>query len=149
MAEVARVVVDASVVLKWFVQEPWSDQARALLRAYEQGHLRISAPFLLDFEVANVLRYKREFGAQDVQRALTSLRALQVDQYGLDEGVATGTIQLAYEYGLTVYDAAYLAGARTLDCALWTADDHLMEKTAELPQVHHISRWQKQAPPKS
>jgi predicted nucleic acid-binding protein len=146
MAQVTRLVVDASVALKWFVRERWSDQARALLGAYEKGHILLCAPYLLDFEVANVLRYKREFGAQDVQQALALLRALQLDLYSLDEVVAPEAIRLAYQHGLTMYDAAYLAGARVLGCSFWTADQEFLEKTAEVPQVYHIREWKERAP---
>jgi len=60
VASGSLIVVDASVVLKWFVEEEWSEQARSLLEAYrEEEELRFSAPKLLEFEVANVLRYKQ------------------------------------------------------------------------------------------
>jgi predicted nucleic acid-binding protein len=139
--------VDASVALKWFVREKWSEQARALLSAYEKGHLQLCAPYLLDFEVANVLRYKREFGARDVQQALALLRALQLDQYSLDEVVAPEAIRLAYQHGLTMYDTTYLAGARVLGCPFWTADQEFLQRIAGVPEVYHIREWEERAPP--
>ncbi len=49
------VVVDASLAVKWLVEEDDSDRAHAALQAWvAQGITRI-APYLMPFEVANAL----------------------------------------------------------------------------------------------
>lgn len=48
-------VVDASVALKWFVDEPDSAPALALRNAHIAGQSPLVAPDLLIYEVANAL----------------------------------------------------------------------------------------------
>ena len=61
MARLEEEVVDASVALKWFVTEPDSDRALALLDDHLGGTRRILGPSLLPFEVGNALRYHPAF----------------------------------------------------------------------------------------
>ncbi|MCP8316550.1 MAG: type II toxin-antitoxin system VapC family toxin [archaeon] len=56
------VVVDASVVAKWFVEEEYSINALQLRDDYVNRSIDIAAPELLLFEVINSLRYNPEFG---------------------------------------------------------------------------------------
>jgi len=49
-------VLDASVVLKWFVNEEDSDKAVRLRKQYYLGEREIVVPDLLLFEVSNALR---------------------------------------------------------------------------------------------
>ena len=51
-------VVDASVAVKWLVEEIYSRQADNLLAAWDQDNTRIAGPHLLPVEVSNAL-YKR------------------------------------------------------------------------------------------
>jgi len=56
-------VLDASVLLKWFLQEPGSDSALELKHRYLEGDVAIALPDLALYEVPNVLRFKRELNA--------------------------------------------------------------------------------------
>jgi predicted nucleic acid-binding protein len=68
-----NVVLDTSVILKWFRQEEiLADQALRLRQAYLAGQVTISVPTLLAYELANVLRYKRELTTEQVQQAVQS-----------------------------------------------------------------------------
>ena len=52
------VVVDASVAVKWLVEEDYSRQADELLAAWDSENARIAGPHLLPVEVSNAL-YQR------------------------------------------------------------------------------------------
>jgi predicted nucleic acid-binding protein len=54
LAEPERVVVDASVVVKWFIPEQGHANARELLLAARDRRVDLHAPDLLLAEVANV-----------------------------------------------------------------------------------------------
>ncbi len=54
-----EVVVDASVVVKWFVKEEGSEEALRLRDRYVEGEIQIIAPELITFEVLNALYFKR------------------------------------------------------------------------------------------
>lgn len=48
-------VLDASVILKWFIEEEGSKKADRLLDAYNAGKIAITVPDFLILEVSNVL----------------------------------------------------------------------------------------------
>ncbi len=54
----AEVVVDVSVVIKWFGEEEYSDKAILLRDRYIEGEISIIAPELMLYEVLNALYYK-------------------------------------------------------------------------------------------
>jgi len=54
-------ILDASVVLKWFVNEADSGQALKLREDFYAGKREIVVPDLLFFEIANALRYNPTF----------------------------------------------------------------------------------------
>jgi predicted nucleic acid-binding protein len=134
-------VVDASVVIKWFVPEVHSDAARRLLQSENQ----YVAPDLLFAETANTIWKKVRRGevsrrdgeglVADVGRAAVQTvpcRALAADAYAL-----------ASASGRTVYDAMYLALALRLETRLITADERLAGALAAMPAVaSHIQTVQ-------
>jgi predicted nucleic acid-binding protein len=67
-----RVVVDGSVVVKWFLAEEHQDQARAVLRAIPQ----LVAPELLLSEVGNAVLKKLRRNETTADAARVALRQL-------------------------------------------------------------------------
>jgi len=60
-----RIVIDASVVVKWFVDEEGSEGALAIRKKYAEGEAEIIAPELILFEALNALRHKGLFTEAD------------------------------------------------------------------------------------
>lgn len=50
-----KAVIDSSVAIKWFVVEPYSDDARRVLNEYQSGTLSLLAPDLMYAEVGNIV----------------------------------------------------------------------------------------------
>ena len=120
-----RLVVDASVVIKWFVPEPHAEAARALLRA----GLSLLAPDLIRAEVGNVLwkRWRRgELDAAEVDAALADFRRFPLEVHSA-EPLLESAWAIARETGLTVYDGLYVALAVAQTAPLVTADRRLYE----------------------
>jgi predicted nucleic acid-binding protein len=116
----ARVVVDASVALKWVMDEPGSTEALALL----EGQHVLNAPDFLLVEVANVLWVKLRRGLIErdaADLAFEAVSAVPVAYMPLDELILPAR-SLAQAMDLTVYDALYAAAAQRLSCPLFTAD---------------------------
>lgn len=128
MARVEKVVVDASVVVKWYNLEEHTEKALQLRAAYAAGRLDIVAPYLVAYEVANSLRYNPDFGELDLTSAISDLLDMQIDFRLLDEEQIAKSSELAYKHGITVYDSTYLALAKTAGMVLYTADDRLIVK---------------------
>jgi len=130
-------VIDASIVVKWFNIEEYSDNAEHIKEKHLKGELTLIAPVLMVFEVLNALRYNPEFGARDVAEALMDLLGIQIKLYPVEDWMS-GSVSLAYDFGLTIYDATYLALAKHLGCVLYTADEKLSDKV-KVVNVKHIA----------
>lgn len=124
----AEFVVDASVVVKWYIPEQNHEQARALRDAYLNGTHDLLAPALMPFEAVNVLRYS---GQYDGDRLVDASETLP--EYGV-ELVAYRTLpsiaEIATELDVTIYDAAYLALAAETESLVYTADGTLLDDIA-------------------
>ena len=126
-------VVDASVVIKWFVPEIHSDAARRLLAASHQ----YLSPDLLFSELGNAIWKKvrrGELSAGEGQRLAADISSIAVETVPT-RGLMIDAHALAIATGLTVYDAMYLALAVRLKTALVTADDRLSRTVAAHPMT--------------
>jgi predicted nucleic acid-binding protein len=128
-------VVDASVVLKWFVDEPDSGPALALRDAHIAGTSPIVAPDLLICEVANALLHNPRFTEHDIERALSTLYDLQLELVVPTVEVVQAVVRLASRHKLTFYDALYVGLAQELGMELITADRHLHHRVSHLPFI--------------
>ncbi|MFQ5981468.1 MAG: type II toxin-antitoxin system VapC family toxin, partial [Candidatus Heimdallarchaeota archaeon] len=81
--------------------------------------------------VLNVLRYKRDMGQADLLKVCQSMNDLQLSTFHPDEEYGEKIVQIAFQRGITVYDASYVALAQIRDCLLFTADEKLRNQTIE------------------
>ena len=134
-------VVDASVVIKWFLPEVHSEAARRLL---EQDHEYL-APDLLFAETANTIWKKMrrgELSPGQGERLVTDLGTIAVETVPV-RTLASDACSLAATTGRSVYDALYLALALRLDTQMITADERLVSALAANPAVApHIQSLQ-------
>ena len=113
-----RIVIDASVALKWVVSEADSDAADAIL---DQD---LMAPVLWLAEAANVLWRKartREITAEEANARLSELRKAPVASLSM-EPYLERALELAVEIGHPAYDCIYLALALHHRTYVVTAD---------------------------
>ena len=105
MERCREVVLDSSVVVKWFSTEIKTDEALKLRDSYMQGSLELTVSEILIAEVANALRYKPDYDTEKLRKALTSLLGLHLNIIHLSETILTRTVEIAYEGKVTFYDA--------------------------------------------
>jgi predicted nucleic acid-binding protein len=122
-------VIDASVALKWFVEESHTEKALEVLDYVTNKALPI-VPALFFYEIANVLRYKPEFGIKDIKEIHSALSGFGFRVEPLKEELADLTVELAFQYGITIYDASYIAISSRNKCDFVTADEKLNNKLA-------------------
>ena len=134
-----RLVVDASVVVKWYTQEDQRDQALDLRQAHMDGELYLLAPTLLIYEVANALHYNRSLTPEDQEHAATALFLIGIEYVSPTQEQMMRASQLAYRYDTTIYDAVYLSLAIQQDTALVTADSRLAEKAQETGKITDLA----------
>ncbi|PSQ21145.1 hypothetical protein BRD04_07095 [Halobacteriales archaeon QS_9_67_17] len=117
-------VVDTSVVVKWYIPEQHHEQARALRDAYLDGTFDLVAPALMPFEAVNALKYSGHYDGDRLEDASKSLSEYGIELVPFGE---TGPVaEIASELDITVYDAAYVALARDRDTKVYTADGRLL-----------------------
>ncbi|MBN1802548.1 MAG: type II toxin-antitoxin system VapC family toxin [Candidatus Lokiarchaeota archaeon] len=68
-----RVIIDASVVVKWFIEEEGSEIARTIRDKFVEGKIEFIVPSLLYFEVLNALKYSKLFPLNELNDAGESL----------------------------------------------------------------------------
>jgi predicted nucleic acid-binding protein len=73
------IVVDASVVIKWFIPEPDSNKAVKLRDRHIEGSLTLIAPDLLVYEVANALSNHPDLSVDEIKQDLEALLMLDLD----------------------------------------------------------------------
>ena len=124
------VVLDASVVAKWFrsTNERRVVEALALRTAFGSGEIGVIAPSLLPLELINIAGRKWHW-------ARTQLEALahEIEELGFEfvEPDLRSVARLTAA-GLTAYDAAYVAIADDHELQLVTDDERLV---AVVPHV--------------
>ena len=134
MARPEAAVVDASVAAKWFLPETDTGAALRLRERHVSGELRLVAPDLLVYEVANALRYHPRVGSERWSDHIEDLFALDIGFDPASETSMQGAVEAAFRLGVSVYDATYVALAERLDTAVYTADDHLLRAAGDRGQ---------------
>ena len=125
-------VADASLAVKWLVNEEDSDKALTLHRRWADSGIQIAAPHHMLAEAANALHRKVVVGEIELQsatRILENLNTLGI-RFQNPPNIHAGALRLAdlLNQG-AVYDSIYLALAERLDCELWTADRRFYRAT--------------------
>lgn len=128
-----ELVVDASVAIKWVVDEPGSDAAQELLDDHLSDTTPLLAPEHLVGEVGNGLRKLVGRGLIDRRDAMAALGDLVDLEIGFLDSVAVWprTLEAALEWQLTTYDAVYVLTALDRQTELVTADRRLQQTCAE------------------
>jgi predicted nucleic acid-binding protein len=119
-------VVDASVAIKWFVEEAQRVQARALLADRHE----FVAPDLLIAEVANIAWKKTVRGEIEIDQARAIVRSIVLPPF-TSAFVESTTLReraftLAMQWKHPVYDCFYAACAEAVSAPLITADEKFL-----------------------
>ena len=135
------VVVDASLAVKWLIEEDDSDKAHTAIQSWVAWDITRIDPHLMPFEVANALRrrvLRGELNVGDSTRMIPRLLASRLELHQPPD-LHVRALQLASELKqAAAYDAHYLALAESVGCELWTADERFYR--AASPSID-IVRW--------
>jgi predicted nucleic acid-binding protein len=134
-------VIDASVLVKFFIPEILSEKAQELNARSMEGDLRLLVPDLIFAEVGDILWEKHRMKelirseAEEIVDAIVSL-PLEIETskallpFALDWGLA---------YGITVYDAIYVSLAKVHETILVTGDKKLVEIMGKTDFKKHVA----------
>jgi len=135
-----KVVADASVIVKWFVDEEYSENARKLRDEFINGSVEIVSTELMPYEVLNALKYTKLFEKEELILIAKSLNLYGFRLFSLAGELAQRTVKIAVDKDVTIYDASYVALAEELKAKLYTADERLI-KSVNSDFVRHISEF--------
>jgi predicted nucleic acid-binding protein len=123
-----QVVLDASVILKWYLaDEEYGQKALGLLVQYISNELEILAPALLEYEVINGLLIAQKRGRikeEKIIKAIEGFIDLEIELKNLSD-FYTRVMHYCKVYNRSVYDASYLATAEVEGATMITSDERL------------------------
>jgi|SRR3989344_3668406 len=117
-------IIDASVAVKWFLNEENSDIAINLKNSFLKGELILIAPDLIILEILNALRYNRQ-KKDELIRANKDVLELNLNLIKINNELLMKTIENSIKYNITVYDALYVTLAQVHGTFLITVDKGL------------------------
>ena len=133
MSSTDAVVVDASVAVKWVLNEELTSQSRDLLTRTLRERIPIVAPPHLRSEVSNALYQRTRRRSKEVRitdamahSALTEFLRFPIQVLG-----PTELYRRSFEFGkahslASIYDALYVTLAGMVQADLWTDDRELL-----------------------
>lgn len=124
-------VLDASVVAKWYKEESGTAEALQLKEDFVTGNFGIVVPDLIVYELANCIRFTPGSDEVDVTDVVGNFTDLVMDIVVPSLHLIDSASSLSYKYNVTVYDAVYLALAKTIGAELVTADKKFYERVKE------------------
>jgi predicted nucleic acid-binding protein len=139
-----KIVVDSSVVIKWFVPEPLSAESRRVLDGYQSGSFMLIAPDLLAAEIGNIVWKKYCFqglAKADAEQIITSFREVDIEFTPAAE-LLSEALRIAMIHERTVYDSLYIALSERENCDYITADKRLVnEMSKSFPKTVWVANW--------
>ena len=131
-----KLVVDASVAIKWFVPETYTSAAMKLLDAEHDLH----APELIIPELGNIIGRKqrqKHFRSTIARQVIADFLSLQIEIHGHAKSSKAAFVG-AELTGQTVYDWTYLALALSLSCQFVTADEKFYKAMRKTSLKDHL-----------
>ena len=121
-------IIDASIAVKWVVEEEGTPEALTLLR-----RAKLVAPELLVAECANILWKKVQRDELSKAEALLAARLLEAAEIELSPTLSLleAATRIAIELDHPAYDCLYLALAIVRGCRFVTADERFVTKLGE------------------
>lgn len=131
-------ILDASVVVKWFVEEEGNEIALAIREKFWKKDIDIIVPDLLLYEISNALKHNPKFNEKDVKDAVESLINMGIRILIPSLDIFKKAIDIAFSYEITLYDAYYVALSDELKIPFITADKKLFDKIRKFSLAKYL-----------
>lgn len=127
----SRFVIDASMAVKWVVEERGTAEALEVLKRHP-----LSSPDLLIAECANILWKKVKRTELDQDEAIVAARLIQRSDVEIlpTRALMESALGLAVELDHAAYDCIYLSLALENDWSFVTADERPVRKLEQASQ---------------
>jgi len=130
-------VVDASVVVKWHIDEEDSEAAQSVRRSSTS----FAVPDLLFLETASIVCKNVRRGFMSPERGFEIIESIADGPFEVhsNQGLARDAVRIALGRDITPYDACYIALAISLRADYVTADRKLFNKLQGSPFARHVT----------
>lgn len=117
-----KVVIDTSVIVKWLNQtnEKNIDKADEIMEKTLKGEAELLAPELAKYELGNVLLKGKQLVPKEAYISLGTIHSLPINFITESEDLARETYDLAFNLGITYYDASFMSLAKQYNATLLT-----------------------------
>lgn len=125
-----NIIIDSSVIAKWYLPDEKDNQALQIQQDFSSKTIFISVPLLIFYEVNNILKNAAKslrISNEKTYQAYEDLLQLDFTIY-FSTALFKKALQLAIVFDITSYDASYIALAEYLKVPLFTADEKLIDK---------------------
>jgi predicted nucleic acid-binding protein len=125
---VTRLLIDTSVLIKWFHHMGESElaEARAIRDAHVRSELDVHVLDLAIYEVGDVLTRALKWTARDISEQLDDLLKIVGPPLAMPQAWLREAAVLAEKHALSFYDASWAATAIALRIPLVSADRRLL-----------------------
>ncbi len=135
-------VIDASIGIKWYINEDYSDLALEILKKFEEPRIKLYAPLSFKSEFTNAIRKYLVRGIID--KKLAEEIMAEIERIPIRYEPSTRKrIKRAFDYSIlksiTVYDAVYIVLAKELGGKFITADKKLYSSVSDDPSIVFIA----------
>lgn len=126
-------VIDTSIVVKWYLPEDGSDEVSRLREECERSGTAILMPELVRAELANAMWSNRQLKPDEKRWAVSHFLSMPFEILPMEQELIRKGFDLAVELDATVYDCIYLALAILAGTRLVTADAQFARKAGKYP----------------
>ena len=130
------VVVDTSVVYKWF--SPENEELLSEALTLLKNSATLIAPDLIIYELANSWATKTKLKNSQIKIFLKDFEEAEIKIEPVSFELVRRAIDFSRKYHVSVYDATYAVLAAEKGCNFVTADSKFVAKV-NLPFVQHLS----------
>jgi predicted nucleic acid-binding protein len=139
--EKEALVLDASVIVKWFCEEEYTDIALRIRDSFFVGELTVVVPELMFYEVSNAIRYNGVLSMEEKLELIDDVFSMDFDVVASNKEILSEAMKSALDTDTTIYDSVYLAVGRFKRCNLITADRAFRDKI-NTNEVVFIGEWE-------
>jgi predicted nucleic acid-binding protein len=129
----ASLVIDTSIVVKWYLPENGSEEASRIREECERTGTAIMMPELVRAELANAIWSHKQLKPEEKRGIVHHFLDMPFDIMPMEPELVQKAFDLACELDATVYDCMYLALAMLGGTRLITADIQFAKKASKYP----------------
>lgn len=138
------IIIDASLALKWYLKENYSEIALHVLDQFKNSEIDLIAPPIMSLEVINGLLAAtliKRLSVKEAELAAQTFLKLKIrEKYLTGEKYHLDIFNTAQKYKISVYDSSYIALSQLESCDFYTADKKLLNQINK-DKKNYLVKW--------